>query len=496
MSGAPATSPVVPGFHPDPSICRVGDDYYLANSSFEYAPGVPLSTSRDLVTWVQLGNVLDRPSQLNVQVGREGASGGIYAPTLRHHDGRFWLITTNIHDFGRGHLLVSATDPAGPWSEPVHITGAMGIDPDLAWDDDGVCHLTWSSPFEGILQATLDPATGELTSAPVKVWQGTGLAHPEGPHLVHRGGWWYLLLAEGGTHTGHAVTVARSRSPRGPFEADPANPVLSHRSTPHPVQATGHADLVEKADGSWAMVHLGIRQRGSHPQWHVNGRETFLVGIEWVDDWPVVVDDAYVATPRDTSFSESFTGALAPRWIAPGRQPGEFARTGPEGLDLDPGRTPGARESGGLLAVRAVDDAWRAEVTAPAGNLALTLRIDDDHWLAVERVGDLARVRMVVGPLDQVLGERAVAADAVLALEVRAVPGFSRNAGPDRVVAGLVTDGGFQELADVDGRYLSTEVAGGFTGRVVGVEALGGPARVTRFAYAPTAAAGTGGTAP
>ena len=489
MSDVP-TRPVLPGFHPDPSICRVGEDYYLVNSSFEYAPGVPLSTSRDLLTWTPVGNVLDRATQLNVQTGTAGASGGVYAPTLRHHDGRFWLVTTNIHDFGRGHLLVSATDPAGPWSDPVHIDGAMGIDPDLAWDDDGVCHLTWSSPFEGILQATVDLGTGVLTSAPAKVWQGTGAAHPEGPHLVRRGGWWYLFLAEGGTHTGHGVTVARSLSPAGPFEADPANPVLSHRSLAHPVQATGHADLVEKADGTWAMVHLGIRQRGSHPQWHVNGRETFLAGVEWVDDWPVVVG-ADEPAPLDTSFTESFTGPLGPAWITPGRQPGEFARTGPDGLRLDTSRAPAARESGGLLAVRARDDAWRAEVTAPDGDLALTLRIDDDHWLAVERVGDLARVRMVVGPLDSVLAEHPAPRDTTLLLEVRPVAAFSRNAGPDRVVAGVVTEGTRHELAEVDGRYLSTEVAGGFTGRVVGVEALGGPARVTRFRYVPAETDGT-----
>ena len=128
--------PVIPGFHPDPSVCRVGEDYYLACSSFEYFPGVPIFHSRDLVDWVQVGNVLDRPEQLRLPAGTV-SSGGIYAPTLRHHDGRFWLVVTNVQ--GDGNLLVHAEDPAGPWSDPVPLPGVHGIDPDLAWDEDGNC---------------------------------------------------------------------------------------------------------------------------------------------------------------------------------------------------------------------------------------------------------------------------------------------------------------------------------------------------------------------
>ncbi len=124
-----SATPIVPGFHPDPSVCRVGDDYYLVNSSFEYLPGVPIFHSRDLANWQQLGNVLDRPEQLSLPSSRGG--GGIYAPTLRHHDGRFWMITTNINQVRAGHLIVSATDPAGPWTTPVYTKGAVGIDPDL-----------------------------------------------------------------------------------------------------------------------------------------------------------------------------------------------------------------------------------------------------------------------------------------------------------------------------------------------------------------------------
>ena len=148
--------PVLPGFHPDPSICRVGDTYYLATSSFEYAPGVPIFRSTDLRSWELVGHALDRPTQLDVS--KAGPSGGIFAPTLRHHDGRFWMITTNWADDG-GQLLVHADDPAGPWSEPVRIPSAMGIDPDLAWDDDGTCLMTYAGfgpdGGEGIVQSVI-----------------------------------------------------------------------------------------------------------------------------------------------------------------------------------------------------------------------------------------------------------------------------------------------------------------------------------------------------
>src|SRR3712207_5061835 len=151
--------PVVPGFHPDPSVCRVGDTYYLATSSFEYAPGVPTFRSTDLRSWELVGHALHEPSQLDVS--KAGPSGGIFAPTLRHHGGRFWMITTNWSD-GQGQLIVHAEDAAGPWSEPVRIPAAIGIDPDLAWDDDGTCYMSWTGPDvdglpSGIRQAAVDP---------------------------------------------------------------------------------------------------------------------------------------------------------------------------------------------------------------------------------------------------------------------------------------------------------------------------------------------------
>lgn len=314
-------NPVIGGFHPDPSVCRVGEDYYLVCSSFEYFPGVPLFHSRDLVHWRQLGNVLDRPGQLNL-ADDIPASAGVYAPTLRHHDGRFYLITTEVG--AKGNFLVSADRPEGPWSDPV-LVDVPGIDPDLAWDEDGGC---WCA-VAGVKVARIDPATGKVLEGPIQVWSGSGLQHPEAPHLYRIGDWWYLMLAEGGTAHGHSVSIARARSPRGPYEPAPANPILSHRSTDLPIQSTGHADLVSAPDGTWWMALLGTRPRGFFPGFHVLGRETFLTPVEWVDGWPRVgpVQEQHPAPatwhpgelpPVRDDFDAP---ALAFSWISPRRRP-------------------------------------------------------------------------------------------------------------------------------------------------------------------------------
>ena len=252
-------NPVIPGFYPDPSICRVGDDYYLVNSSFEFFPGVPIFHSRDLVHWRQLGYCLTRKSQLNLDHAR--ASGGIYAPTLRYHNGTFYLITTLV-DTG-GNFFVTATNPAGPWSEPVWVDHA-GIDPSLFFDEDGTAyydrHEGMGDGFIG--QAKINVQTGQLDGKLKEVWRGTGGVWPEGPHLYKINGKYFILTAEGGTSYGHMVTIARSDSPWGPFVPNPKNPILTHRDRPDsPIQALGHADLVETPDGWW-LVCLGIRPQG------------------------------------------------------------------------------------------------------------------------------------------------------------------------------------------------------------------------------------------
>ncbi|MEV5885242.1 family 43 glycosylhydrolase [Streptomyces sp. NPDC052020] len=485
-------TPVIAGFHPDPSICRVDDTYYLANSSFEYAPGVPVHRSTDLLTWTQIGNVLTRPSQLAPHAGT--ASTGIYAPTLRHHDGRFWMVTTNVSEMRRGHLIVSAEQPEGPWTDPVYVTGTVGIDPDLAWDETGVCHLTWASfhpDLRGIASVPIDPATGAMLAEPRLLWNGTGLAAPEGPHLYRVGEWWYLLLAEGGTERGHAVTIARARTLDGPFEAAPHNPILTHRSTDHPVQNTGHADLVELADGSWAMVYLGVRPRGWTPKFHVNGRETFLAGVDWADGWPVVNERRFPVTPQDHSFADRFESPeLDPRWVAPGTFPAAFARWEGRGrlVLVRPPRPPRAPA---LLLTRARDSQWTAQarLDTSSGTGRFLVRIDSDHWYGLTAGADGVEATVAIGPAVSAAARmpRPAGRTVTLRITVRdsdrsTAHGEPRE--PDLVELAVVDDGGTCDvLGTFDGRYLSTEVAGGFTGRMLGVELVDGEVALEEVSY-------------
>ena len=469
--------PLIPGFHPDPSICRVGDIYYLVCSSFEYAPGVPLYRSTDLRAWEQIGHVLDRPSQLNVTGAV--ASGGIFAPTLRYHDGRFWMITTNMTDEG-GHLLVTAEDPAGEWSDPVLIQGATGIDPDLASDDDGTCYLTWAAfapaGLGGISQAVLEPASGELLTQRRRLWQGTGGQHPEGPHLYRIGDLWYLLIAEGGTEAGHAVTIARGPAPWGPFEPSPDNPLITARGTDAPVQNTGHADLVQRPDGSWAMVYLGVRPRGASPKWHVLGRETFGADITWADGWPRLDTPIEPATPAMDLMFERLDGPVLPHsWVSPGRFPADaFGHHDGSWLLTAAGEDPAADD---LSFVGRRQEHLYARMTAVVRAAAdavggLSVRIDGRHHLDLEVGGNLVQAVAQIGEIRSVLREVTLDAGADVTLELRmeAAPGsvFSTLLGPDRVVAGYVGADGFIELGHLDGRYLSTELVGGFTGRMIG----------------------------
>jgi beta-xylosidase len=214
-------NPVLPGFHPDPSVCRVSDEYFLVTSSFTYFPGVPIFRSTNLVDWTQIGNVLDRRSQLDLRRTEGGTWLGVFAPTLRYHDGRFWMITTVYTHDGLRNFFVTAGDPAGAWSEPTTLD-IVGIDPDLAWDADDNC---WVHCALGSIQRhRIDDTTGAVLSGPELTWSGTGLQYPEAPHLFEREGTWYLMLAEGGTERGHGESIARGPSPRGPWEPCPHNP--------------------------------------------------------------------------------------------------------------------------------------------------------------------------------------------------------------------------------------------------------------------------------
>lgn len=324
-----AANPLLPGCYPDPTICRVGADYYLVTSTFEYFPGLPVFHSRDLVSWQQIGHVVERAEQLDYQ--GVASSGGLYAPTLRHHDGTFWLVCTLVdqQDGARGgNFLMTASDPAGPWSDPVWLD-AGGIDPSIFFDDDGRVWLhgtrlaaepQWHDQTE-VWVRELDPATMALVGPEHVVWTGAvrDAVWAEGPHLYRIDGTYYLLAAEGGTEMNHAVCVARSEAVTGPYEGNRKNPVLTHRhlGSGTDVVGIGHGDLVQAVDGSWWATVLGMRPYGGLH--HNLGRETFLVPVEWEDGWPVFAPGVgRVPTEVEVPFAQEPRRATASGVVPPG----------------------------------------------------------------------------------------------------------------------------------------------------------------------------------
>jgi xylan 1,4-beta-xylosidase len=315
-------NPILTGFHPDPSICRVGEDFYLTNSTFEFFPGLPIYHSRDLVHWECIGNALDRPSQLPLK----GASdrGGLYAPTLRYWRGTFYLTCDNVS--GGGNFIVTAKDPAGPWSEPVWLDD-YGIDGSMFFDDDGKIYYQHAGADNGngVAQAELDPATLKLKTPFKKIWEYQGEWN-EGPHLYKIKGIYYLISATGGTESHHQEVAARAKSPWGPFEPCPHNPILTERDDPQsPIQCAGHADLIDAVDRTWWLVFLGTRPKDGVS---VLGRETFLSPVQWTGSgWPVVGKDHHVAlemeAPRLKLFAVKvpnlktvFSGSpMGPEWL-------------------------------------------------------------------------------------------------------------------------------------------------------------------------------------
>ena len=312
-------NPIIPGFNPDPSICRVGEDFYLVTSTFEFFPGVPIYHSKNLVNWELINHCLTRDSQLPL----EGAvvSKGIYAPTIRYYNGTFFMTTTNVSK--GGHFIVHTKDIYKEWSEPAYVDQG-GIDPSLFWDDDGRCYFVSNGLDENdrvsIYLCELDPFTGEKYTKTTLISYGCGGRYPEAPHIYKKNGYYYLMLAEGGTEYGHMETMQRSKNIYGPYEKCPHNPILTHRDTPGPIQATGHADIVQDQNGNWWLVCLAIRPI-KNVQLHNLGRESFLSPLVWdKDGWPVVGNNGTIAfemegplpgpTPQSVSrdFSDSFDG--------------------------------------------------------------------------------------------------------------------------------------------------------------------------------------------
>ncbi len=289
-------NPVIPGFYSDPSICRDGEDYYAVFSSFEFFPGVPVFHSKDLVNWKQIAFCLTESTQLSLD--NATTSDGIYAPTLRRWNNRFYMITSNRCSKSGNHFYVTADTMAGPFGDPVWITDIAGnpidgVDPSLFFDEDGQVYFScvaWDEKGQGIGQAKIDLKSGALTEPLEIVWHGTGGTFPEGPHTYHMNGWYYLMIAEGGTEYGHKVSIARSRNIQGPYESCPHNPILTQNYQyvqSNCLQGVGHGDLFEALDHTWWLMVHGFRT--SIGKLHHLGRETMLAPVEWdKNGWPVV----------------------------------------------------------------------------------------------------------------------------------------------------------------------------------------------------------------
>lgn len=492
-------NPLLSGFHPDPSVVAVDGVYYLATSTFEYLPGIPIHRSTDFETWELIGHVATRPGQLGV----EGVptAGGAWAPTIRHRDGVFHLVVTDAK--GRGMLHFTATDAAGAWSDGDLIrqadgSGSLdGIDPDIAWDAAGTAYVTFSGLILGgeeagrhlgIQQVKVDLERHIALEEPRSLWSGTGGGFPEAPHLYEVGGRWYLMIAEGGTERGHGVSIARGDSPEGPFETAPQNPLVTARGTTRPIQNTGHGDLVIGPDGDWLCVLLGVRPRSMTRAFSALGRETFVTPVRWEPDgWPAI--DPVSLNPRagtrvDVGFAQD--RALDGEWIAvravPSAHADLAARPGwltlhADGSTLDDLRPVfiGRRQEHLTNAVTVTMD-----VTAGVGGLAM--RYDERFHVEVEAGAGEVIGRAVIGGL--VHDWRAPFRGGILELHLEsrkpdAPHGLPRTS--DVIHLAATVDGERVELGEVDGRFLSSETTESFTGRVIGVYAVAGEVAVQRW---------------
>ena len=273
-------NPVIKGFYPDPSVCYANGKYYLVSSSFQYFPGVPLFESDDLVNWKQIGYVLTRKSQ--VMLDKINSSGGVFAPTIRYNDGRFYMVTTN--DTTHQNFYVYTDDIYGEWSEPVYVAQG-GIDPSLYFENGRTYFISNGSDdkgVSGVVQCEIDIETGKKLTESKCIWQGSGGRYLESPHMYKINGEYYLMAAEGGTEYGHMITYARADSIWGEFKGYPKNPVLTNRNkAPYIIQGIGHGDLIKDKNGDWHILCLGFRQLHLWRPFHTLGREVFLIPVEF-----------------------------------------------------------------------------------------------------------------------------------------------------------------------------------------------------------------------
>lgn len=295
------SNPVRRGFYPDPSVIRVGDDYYMVNSSFQYFPAIPISHSKDMVHWETIGHAVTESSYLDLSEIPD--SHGIWAPDIEYINGKFYVIATlrlagdgkRGNDVLRRQLIVSSEKPEGPYSKPSWIE-VDDIDPSLFVDTDGTPYMV-IAPGVNIIK--LSPDLSKTEGCLENVWSGTGERCSEGPHLFYKDGWYYAMVAEGGTGYGHGINVARSRNLRGPYEPSPYNPVMRQLDPDASIQRAGHGKLVQAKDGSWWCFYLCGRPNGG--RFTTCGRETALDPVQWTSDGWFTINNGKGPSTRQTA---------------------------------------------------------------------------------------------------------------------------------------------------------------------------------------------------
>lgn len=466
----PLRNPVLPGCHPDPSVCRVGDEFFLVTSSFGYYPGIPVHRSTDLQHWELVSHVLAGPSRLDLE--GIAVSDGVWAPTIRHHDGVFYVVYSVARQRrGVATYLSTATSAEGPWSPPMPLD-APGIDPSLFFDRDGRAWITAArdavatdatGPGE-IWMREFDPATRSVVGPEHILWHGALAGQwVEAPHVYERDGLYYLVGAEGGTERRHAVTAAVARHVTGPYRTDPRSPLLTHRhlGEGEPVHNVGHADIVDDPRGqSWALV-LGVRPLQGH---HTLGREVMVVKVDWEADGPVFSPG--VGRVEGTESNAPDTTTRAPDWISL-RGPVTRVWNGPS-LTLDP--APESLSGTGVPAMIARrQDMHRFVLSCALDTTSVTEQRaglvafqTEDAWVAIRIERDASGAHAVVTQRtsagEATLARAGVGAQAVLRI---------RSDGLHYDFA-VHADGQTRVLSSIPHAALSTETAGGFVGVLVG----------------------------
>lgn len=481
-------NPIVRGFYPDPSVCAANGKYYLVCSSFQYFPGVPLFESDDLVNWTQIGHVLTRKSQ--VMLDKIASSGGVFAPTIRFNNGRFYMVTTN--DSTHKNFYVYTDNIYGEWSEPIEVD-QDGIDPSLYFEDDRVYFMSNGTDDEGkggVVQCEINIATGKKLSPSKCIWQGTGGRFLESPHLYKINDTYYLMAAEGGTEYGHMITCARSDSVWGRFESFPKNPVLTNRNkAPYIIQGIGHGDLIQDKYGDWHILCLGFRQLGEWTPYHNLGRETLLVPVTFNSDGTF-----YAGHDGTCDFEYEIKGDFSQErccrytfansrleWVNLRHPVTEnYELTDEKAIIRGTEKTLDDVDNPTFLGIRQreFNGVIRAKVILEGGEAGITAYMcEQEHYdIAVRKTdsGYEAAAKLNIGGIKHTAGTCPISGNGAELIIKTDSKGYSLI---------VSENGGEKVLGYGQAKYLSSEVSGGFTGTVLGLYAVNGTAEFTEFEY-------------